>query len=135
MRLWPDTLREVFREEPRVAVSPCVQKTNVGFDQVQLIHGEVPVPIRGIYVLPPAEGMNDPIEISVDRLSSTEAFLELVKYLFRLHLNDQQGLKVEFCKLGRIANEVPFSRLQFPRRFSFLPSVREAVLNHLSEAQ
>jgi len=135
LRLWPDTLREVFREEPRLAVSPYVQKTNVGFDHVQLIQGQVPVPIRGIFVLPPAEGMKDSIEISVDPLSSREAFLELVKYLFRLQVNDRQGLKLEFGRLGRIANEIPFSRLHFPRRFSSLPLVREAVLNHLSGAR
>ena len=136
LRLWPDTLREVFREEPPSAqASDNTRKTNVAFDDLRLTQGELPVPISAIYVLPPAEGPTDSVEIRVDPLSSREAFLELVKYLYRLHVNDRQRSKIEFRKLGRVANEIPLSRLHFPRRFSALPLVREAVLNHLSDAQ
>jgi hypothetical protein len=136
LRLWPDTLREVFREEPRLAdASHYAQKTRVGIDHVCLAQGEVPISIGGVYVLSSTEDSTDSSGVSVDPLSPREAFLELTKYLYRLHVNDRRRLKVEFSKLGRIANEIPFSRLRYPRRFSSLPSVREAVLNHLSEAR
>ena len=132
LRLWPDSLREIFQEEPRD--TEASRKTSVGCNRVRLAPGETPVPIRGIYVLSPSTGLADPDKISVDPLSSREAFLELVKHLYRLHDTDRQRLKKEFSELGRIADAISFSRLRFPHRYSRLPLVRKTVLNHVSEA-
>ena len=61
--------------------------------------------------------------------------MQLVSYTFKLDIVDKLMLKKEFHSLSRVAALPLFYRLTFPPDFSLLPDVRQAVLDHLKEAQ
>jgi hypothetical protein len=91
------------------------------------------VPIRRLYVLgAPTEDTRH--AVTIERLTGRESFLQLVRHSFRLDVDDRRRLRSEFETIGRIASTGVVYRLGFPREWSRLASVRDAVLDHLAAA-
>ena len=57
--------------------------------------------------------------------------MELTASTFKLDITDRAALTREFYELQRIATQPIFYRLTYPRDFSMLPAVRQAILDHL----
>ena len=85
-----------------------------------------PRPIRTIYFL----GDESATDIVFQRLSKSEALLELVKHSFLLDLEDRDLLASHFDRVARLVQERIYYRLDYPRRYEDLPRVREAIMRH-----
>ena len=92
------------------------------------------VPLRAIYVLsPPGEHRSvkgRPVQI--ERLSGREAFLEVIRAAFNLMALDSSRMASQFAFARRLILDVPVRRLAYPRNFSRLSTVCDALLADLA---
>jgi hypothetical protein len=86
------------------------------------------VPLKALYVLSDPELHQRNGRITVEPLTNSEAFLEVVRASFNLIRVDRPRLANQFAAAGRLASSVPVRRLTYPRRFSALRAVCDAVL-------
>jgi hypothetical protein len=71
--------------------------------------------------------------ISIQRLSSRDAFFALTRNTFNPRVATPSRLRQLFATATRIASKVPVKRLAFPRRLDVLPLVREAILRDVAK--
>ena len=132
LRLWPEAVSALFEDEPGLSeVAHYTVKKRVSRDG-RLRFSSEPVPLRGMYFLvaPDEAGA----AISINPLSPREALIELISYAYLLDITDRERLKEDFLRLSRLAVLPLFYRAAFPRDFSLLPAVRQAILDHVGEA-
>jgi hypothetical protein len=67
-------------------------------------------------------------------MSPAEALIELVKHSFLLDIEKPEALARHFEALSGLANQPLFYRLDYPRRFTDLPRVRQAIIEHAGKA-
>ena len=91
------------------------------------------VALLRIYILAPPEEVGSAKAVNISPLPPREAFIELVRYAFKLDITDRERLSKEFECLDRVVALPLFYRLAFPRDLSLLSAVREAILEDLSE--
>jgi hypothetical protein len=93
-----------------------------------------PVPLKALYVLsrPRDSGSRRPERITIQPLSGREAFMEMVRAAFNLFVDGKARLTTQFDQATQLAAAVPPRRLSYPRNFSLLPAVCDAVLADLS---
>ena len=70
--------------------------------------------------------------VTIEPLSSREAFLTLVRQSFVGELHDTAGAAALFERIGRVTESLSFRRLRYPREFAKLPEVQRAVLSDLA---
>jgi hypothetical protein len=132
VKLFPGVARRLLgtaAREPRMnhATSKLVLPLGTG----QFI--EDATPLRSIYVLSaPAGQRSTTAGVQVEPLSAREALLELVGAAFNLVVVDRQRLANQFTFTNELAATVPIRRLSYPRRFSSLPAVHDAVVADLA---
>jgi hypothetical protein len=86
-------------------------------------------PLGKIYVLSARAGRHTEIAgVRIEPLLPREALLELVGAAFNLVVVDRQRLANQFSFTNALASTVPVRRLSYPRRFSSLPAVHEALV-------
>jgi hypothetical protein len=123
LRLWPDTAAAVLGEGLATSdVAHYTRKRRVVAAQEQ---PEV-VPLRRLYLL--AEPEPDSAAIAIETLPPAEAFIELVKYTFRLDVSDRKKLAEEFGPFSRLVSSGYVKRLRYPRDLSTLSQVKDAIL-------
>lgn len=129
VRLWPDSAA-VLSGGPH---SPPPMPHYTGKRRVDLDgRGPLaPVPLRGLYVLAPAVGQEAEGGAKIEPMAPGEGLMELVRHTFRLDLSDRAMLARQFVFLTRVVARVPVRRLSYPRDFSVLPAVQEAILRDL----
>ena len=92
------------------------------------------VPLRALYVLsPPGEHRSvkgRPVQI--ERLSGREAFLEVIRAAFNLMALESSRMASQFAFARRLILAVPVRRLTYPRDFSRLSTVCDALLADLA---
>ena len=133
LRLWPEAVSALFEDEPGLSqVAHYTVKKRVSRNGGLRFSSE-PVPLRRMYFLVAPEEAR--AAISINAVSPREAFIELVKYAYVLDITDRERLKEDFQRVSRLAVLPLFYRVAFPRDFSLLPAVRQAILDHLREAQ
>lgn len=92
----------------------------------------VSVPLHSLYVLnPPATAMRNQ-KVMIRRLSRREAFVALIQNTFNYKMNVPERLKSNFLFNSSLAMITPVSALSYPRTFSSLAIVRNAVLRDLA---
>ena len=134
VRLWPDVISALFEREPVLSqVAHYTAKKRWGIDSSRLPFCADSVPLRRAYVLAHPQEMAETSAISIVSLSLQDALMELVKHAYRLDITDRQRLGEEFECIGRVATLLRISRLAFPRDLSLLPTIREAILEDLSQ--
>jgi hypothetical protein len=128
LRLWPDTISALYTQEPmlqplahytpkkRLLVEPPPHHTHIG--------------LRGIYVLAPQKDVEGADDVTITPLALREALIEIIKHTFQLDVTDRQKLGQAFRQHERVAKSVPFFRLTFPHKYSALPAVHAALLDH-----
>ena len=87
--------------------------------------------LQRIYFLSPPDEMEEK-SVSIAAVSPRDAFMELVRFTYLIDITDRRRLRDEFGRLSRIAALPLFYRLTFPRDFSLLPHVHEAILENVS---
>ena len=69
--------------------------------------------------------------VQLDPLDGAAALIEIVRHSFLLDMSEQDLLAQHFGEIAKLANEPIHHRLRYPRRYTDLPAVREAIQNHL----
>lgn len=127
IRLWDDSEQALIGAG--VAKAPQVQFTSkarflAGED---VVFCEQPRPLRRIYFL----GDGTQQQVTFERLSAAEALIELVKHSFLLDIEAREMLAAHFDELSRLVSQPLCYRLDYPRRFENLASVRQAIVAHV----
>lgn len=123
LRLWPETANAVLGEGLKTSeVAHYTSKRRIVAPQEQ---PEV-APLRRLYLL--AEPEVGSSAISIETLPPAEAFIELVKYTFRLDVSDRKKLAEEFGPFSRLVTAGYVKRLRYPRELSRLSEVKAAIL-------
>lgn len=128
IRLWDDS-REALIPETAHAAPPVdyTPKARLLADDEVAFCGEAR-PLRCIYFL--GEGLAE--SATIDAIRGREAIIELVKNSFVLDIEEKELLTHHFGQLSELVEIPMFFRLDYPRRYEILPTVREAVVRHLA---
>lgn len=126
VRLWEDSQSALIPRE--VEHAPAVDYTvkarflagdALAFcDQLQ--------PLTRVYFL----GDGRASSLVIEPARPAEALVELVKNSFLLDIEEHALLTWHFDELTRLAELPIYYRLDYPRRYEDLPSIREAILQH-----
>ena len=68
--------------------------------------------------------------VTFERMEAVDVMLELLKASFLLNVDDKPRLASHFDEVAKLARRPIHYRLDFPRRFDLLPSVRQSVIAH-----
>lgn len=132
LRLWGGNFNEIFEHKPNLAqVSHDSEKKRVIFDDSNLAFHTAPTILQRIYVLNLPEETDELQQVLIAPISPQRAFMEMVKHTFQIGLSDRERIKKEIEFFGRIAPINLFYSLSYPRKISFLPSVRKAIFANL----
>ena len=133
LRLWGGNFNEIFEHKPNLAeVSHDSEKKRVIFDDSNLAFHTAPTILQRIYVLNLPEETDELQQVLIAPISPQRAFMEMVKHTFQIGLCDRERIKKEIDFFGRIAPINLFYSLSYPRKISFLPSVRKAIFANLN---
>jgi hypothetical protein len=131
VRLWPETAHSMFGEgKPLAEVAHYTEKRRVD-GNAGIKFCTRATELRRLYFLAPPEEAQQAADVKIQPLSPRDAVVELVKYTYLIDVTDRQRLRQEFERLSRVAVQPLFYRLAFPHDFSWLPEVRQAILNGL----
>jgi hypothetical protein len=126
--LWPESVEALFEEEPALqALAHYTEKKRLLFDQGQIDGWHS---LNAIYVLTHPDRLEETTTVCIAPLTTSEAFIEIVKHTFQLDITDRNKLGQAFKRYEWLAKSVPFFSLAFPRDHSLLPDVNQAILNH-----
>lgn len=130
VRLWDDSEKALLAAGAEAAPDlPFTAKRRL-LAGPTLPFSDRPTPLRRMYYL--GDGSAD--HVKVDRMDARDALIELVKASFLLNTDDKSRLASHFDDVARLARRPIHFRLDFPRRFDLLASVRQAVLAHAQRA-
>ena len=85
------------------------------------------LPLRKLYLLADAEE-----SVGIAPMNPREAYLEILKHVYRLGFSDWQRFKEECDFVANLVETVTPCRLSFPRAYEFLPEVRRVLLADLN---
>ena len=132
LRLWAETLAEFSWEEPGLApVAHYTEKKRLAQESGEIRFCRDAVPVRRIYLLDPQEEPAGPPGMRIVSPPQQESLIELVKYTYCLDIQNREGLREQFERLGRLAASSLLGRLTISRNFAHLPDVREAILQEI----
>lgn len=69
-------------------------------------------------------------DVVIEELGGGDAVVELVRHSFLLDVDRREAVADHFERLTLLVKSTALFRLDFPRRFEVLPSVRQALLGH-----
>ena len=126
IRLWDDS-REVLIGSDVPAAAPVQFSPKARFlAGGSLVFCPEPLPLHGLYFL--GDGAVD--APSIRPVSGREAWVELARNAFLLDIEGRDVISAHVDRLSRMARMPIFYRLDYPRRFDALVSVRRAILDH-----
>ena len=129
IRLWEDSQDALVSEG--MAMAPAVSFTT----KARFLAGpgitfcNEARPLRRLFFL----GEGEVETPTIEPLRPAEALIELVKHSFLLDIEARDMLARHFDDLSRLAALPIYCRLDYPRSYAALPSVREAVIRHVLE--
>jgi hypothetical protein len=129
IRLWADSEEALIA--PRVDRAAALSYTS----KSRVLAGEdvrfcdQPRPLRRVYFL----GDGSAGSIRFQALRPADALVEWVKHSFLLDVEERPRLASHFDQVARLASQPIHYRLDYPRRFEDLASVRQAIVDHARE--
>jgi hypothetical protein len=129
IRLWEDSQDALIGQS--TAIAPAVSFTS----KARFLAGpgiafcDEARTLRRVFFL----GEGDALAPTIEPLRPAEALIELVKHSFLLDIEARDMLARHFDDLTRMAGLPIYFRLDYPRRYNDLASVREAIVRHLLE--
>ena len=130
VRLWPSTIRAMMPQDlPTREVASYTVKRRVA-DPTRLQPTNEPVLLRRLYVLTDETGST-----SIDKVPPGRSMISLLEFAYNLDIRDKAFLRQQFETIKHVTKDVPIYVIHFPREYSTLPAVREAILQHLCEDQ
>jgi len=126
LRLTRESISMVaIEDEETASVAPYTLKRRVA----NLPFAASSLPLERLYLL----GETESNDVQIEPLPAGEAFIELVKFKYRLDISDRSRLAEEFPRLLRLA-ELGVYRLSYRHEFALLPKVHQAISKHLLRA-
>jgi hypothetical protein len=129
IRLWDDSQLALIADGAETAPAlPFTPKSRfLAGDELPFC--EEPRTLRRMYFL----GDGSATRIRFERMNGTEAAIELVKSSFLLDIKEKPRVASHFDQVAKLANQPIHYRLDFPRRFEELASVRHAIVEHAQD--
>lgn len=122
LRLLPDPLARLFEKSVGAApVAHYTAKRRLDRDRAELTLAADPQPLLALYLL------DEGPKLDVAEISERDAFMALLRASFQLHLDDQERSRGHFERIGALQDAIPVRRLTYPRDYSVLGEVREAL--------
>jgi len=126
LRLWPSSLRAIGEGRVRTRrVTVGSDKRRVTPPSSEFRFRMRPVTLARLYVLSPTAPPGD--QVGIETLSRRDALVELVKHAYTLDIDDRLKMARHFERLYRHRRALSVRRLSFPRAFSSLAAVRDAI--------
>lgn len=129
IRLWADSEEALITPGARTAPAlPYTSKSRflAGPD---IAFCDQPRPLRRVYFL----GDGSAATLVIQPMSAAEAMMEWVKHSFLLDIEERSLLGSHFDRVAKLANQPIHYRLDYPRRFTELPGVRQAIFENMQE--
>ena len=128
LRLLPDALGPLFDGEPGdTPVAHYSAKRRLDRNHAELSLAAGPRPLRALYLLDAG------LKIGIQPVGRRAAFMALLGAAFQLHLDDRDRSRELFERVSALSDAVPMRRLSYPRSFSQLDAVRDALLADAAE--
>ncbi len=129
IRLWDDSREALIDED--TAIAPAVQFTSKArlFAGRNIAFCDQPRPLRRVYFL----GTGEQSAPAFDRVSPSEALIELARHSFLLDVEERQMLAAHFDELADLAKLRVFYKLDYPRNYENLAGVRNAIEKHCKQ--
>ncbi len=129
LRLWPESMAAVCPDvPPPESVASYSPKHRVVMKEPA---ESEPLVLTTVYVLTPPPTKEDINIISIDRISSRDACILLMRNSFRLHLNQPKQGSALLARASEIVSQVPVFALNYPREYSQLADVHAAIKQHI----
>ena len=131
IRLWADSEEALVppSSKPEPAVHFTSKSRFMAGDSMAFC--DQPRRLARVYFL--GDGRAD--DITFERLSASEALVELVRHSFLLDIEDKALLASHFDRIAQLAQAPVYFRLDYPRNYDVLSRVRQAVVEHASGTQ
>lgn len=128
LRLWQPSVTALFAETPGLA--PVAQYTPKHRVVMAEAEAPAPLPLAALYILaaPRPDGAE---AVAVSLQSSREGCLALIRHSFQLDGGDPRHAARLLLAAGAVAVQLPIFELAYPRDFSYLPAVHQAILESL----
>ena len=120
LRLFPDSAAFLFGTEVPGGVNDA--KAEMHTDHT-LPFAERPSPLAALFLL----GSGTPSATAITPIAPAVALAKLIQHAFVLDVEDKQRLRAHFARLSDLAGAIPCFQLDYPRSYSHLPQVIEAV--------
>lgn len=122
-----------LRPDSEAAILQLPEALPSGIDQLkarvparsEIPFHDTPVPLSAIYLLAEPDPCDD---VTITRLSPAAALSQLIGHSFILDVEDRPRVKAHFGQLAQLAVQVTCYSLDYPRRYSDLPSVINAII-------
>jgi hypothetical protein len=130
LRLWPDSLEQVFAERPNVAPMAHYSTKRRVVTPVGDPPTERAAPLRCICIL--GDAANENHSIVIEPLTVQEATIAIIRNTFQLDVGDRHRAASLFEAAATIAEQVPAFVLRYPRDYDRLGDVRRAIEEHVA---
>ena len=131
LRLWEDSMNALFPgENHSIEVSQYSRKRQVILDSGLAEGADSPIRLAAMFILgdPSIEPTND--DVTIDSIGGMDAVMALTSSTFPLDVVGKDALRRNFKAVAAVAAAgVPIYQLNYKRRYSLLPEVRNAVID------
>ena len=126
LRLWPQSVAALFEEPVSDAKVSCYSEKQ----RIKLPRqvGPSSAKLSALYILSSVNSDDAAGSIGFKRLSLRDACIELIRYSFQLDVSNIRHSAVLMASASAITQQLPVFTLSYPRDFSILPAVHEAIL-------
>ncbi|MCP9888682.1 hypothetical protein KBY96_12195 [Cyanobium sp. ATX 6A2] len=126
IRLWADSSEALIGSDTPTAPVVCYTSKSRFLAGEQVRFCDCPQPLRHVYFL--GEGIAE--AVTIEPLSPAQALIEWVKNSFLLDIEAHLRLASHFNQVTNLAALPIHFRLDYPRNYTALADVRQAILTH-----
>jgi hypothetical protein len=128
IRLWPDSEAALLAHRPEPVLANAATPKARFPAGGPLAHCASPRPLKAVFFLEDGGASH----IAIAALQPAEALVRLLSNTFQLDIEDKAALRRHFAAAARLCGHVPGFRLDYPRRYDVLGSVRDAIAGTVS---
>lgn len=131
LKLFPSVARKLLGRHDGTPMNNGTTKQVLALGHGHSVRQDTP--LAAIYVLsrPQSSRARARAGVIVERLSGSEAFMEIIAAAFNLMVVDRARLANQFAFAKRLVASVPVRRLTYPRTLAVLPEVCDTLLADL----
>jgi hypothetical protein len=130
VRLWDDSQAAIVRDSQQPDRSVQYTRKARFHANHSLPFCDQPRNLRRVFFL----GDTEPEHPMITALSPVDTLLELVRHSFLLDIDEKHALAGHFTELAHLVQLPLFYRLDYPRQFELLSTVRNLVVSHARES-